>query len=152
MPCCARCWRSHPRCWRGCWRPSQAAPLKIGRQQRATIVAGVDDPWLQNEDALLGAAADLGLEPAQIHRLASGGHHPHLESVSHPEWTARNVNQLLRVIESMIVTAHEPTSSHPGQLAATPGDTLTADEVSRVSSRIGCASWWRSWSRWRGRR
>jgi len=105
-----------------------AAPLKIGRQQRATIVAGVDDPWLQNEAALLGAAADLGLEPAQIHRLASGGHHPHLESVSHPEWTARNVDQLVRVIESMIVTAHEPTSSHPGQVAATPGDTLTADE------------------------
>jgi Protein kinase domain len=80
-------------------------PLKIGRQQNVALIACVDDPWMDNEDALLAAAADLGIERAQIQRMPSGSHFPHLESALHPEWTARNVDQLVRVIESMLVTA-----------------------------------------------
>ncbi len=81
------------------------APLRIGRQQGVALIACVDDPWMRNEKALLKAADDIGLERAQIQRMASGAHFPHLESAKHPEWTARNVDQLVRVIESMLVTA-----------------------------------------------
>jgi pimeloyl-ACP methyl ester carboxylesterase len=87
------------------------APLAIGRQEGVAIVACGDDPWMRNEAALLQAADDLGLERAQIHRMASGAHFPFLESAQHPEWTARNVDQLVRVIESMLVTANASTGS-----------------------------------------
>lgn len=54
---------------------------------------------------------DLGLDRAHVHTLASGGHTPQLPLANPPEWTARNVDEIGRVIQSMMVTAHEQTRS-----------------------------------------
>jgi pimeloyl-ACP methyl ester carboxylesterase len=101
------------------------APLRIGRQQGVALISCVDDPWMQNEEALLSAAQDIGLERAQLQRMASGAHFPFLESAKHPEWTARNVDQLVRVIESMLVTANASTDA-PRQRAGGLSMTDTA--------------------------
>jgi pimeloyl-ACP methyl ester carboxylesterase len=87
------------------------APLRIGRQQGVALIACIDDPWTQDEQALVTAAEDLGLERSQIQRMPTGSHFPFLESATHPEWTARNVDQLVRVIESMLVTANASTDA-----------------------------------------
>jgi hypothetical protein len=103
------------------------APPKVGRQRRLAIIACLDDDWV-DEACLDAAAADLGLEPAQIHRVASGGHSPHLELEDHPEWTARNLDQIVRVIDSMLITAREHTvvSTEPRARSTSEPATETA--------------------------
>jgi pimeloyl-ACP methyl ester carboxylesterase len=103
------------------------SPPKIGRQRRLAIIACLDDDWV-DEACLDAAAADLGLEPAQIHRIPSGGHNPHLELVDHPEWTARNIEGIVRVIDSMLITAREHTmvSTEPRARGTSDEGTETA--------------------------
>jgi len=102
------------------------SPPKIGRQRRLAILACLDDSWIDEPD-LDRVAAELGLGAAQIHRVASGGHSPHLELADHPEWTARNVDQIVRVIDSMLITAREVTvvSTEP---RGTIGSSSSGDE------------------------
>lgn len=107
------------------------APPKLGKQRRLAIFVCLDDDWV-DQDVLDRAAADLGIEPAQIHRTADGGHNPHLELAEHPEWTARNVEQIVRLIDSMLITAREQTvvtSSHESHSSAE--DTVDAQTYTR---------------------
>ena len=92
--------------------------LRVGRQRRVVVVSGADDPWVRNPEIVRRLAEDLGLDRAHVHTLASGGHTPQLPLAMHPEWTARNVNEIGHIIRSMIVTAHERTES-PMDAAAT---------------------------------
>jgi hypothetical protein len=85
--------------------------LHVGRQRRVVLIAGLDDPWVRDGELVRQAAEDLGLDRAHVHTLASGGHTPQLPLANHPEWTARNVDEIGRVIQSMMVTAHEQTRS-----------------------------------------
>jgi hypothetical protein len=117
----------------------RSSPPKIGRQRRLAILACLDDDWI-DEHALDRAAADIGLESVQIHRAASGGHNPHVELADHPEWTARNIDQIVRVIDSMLITAREMTvvSTEPrAGVAPTAGPssneaTATAQTITRA--------------------
>jgi pimeloyl-ACP methyl ester carboxylesterase len=88
--------------------------LRVGPQRRVVLVSGLDDPWVPDVQVVRRAAEDLGLDRAHVHTLASGGHTPQLPLANHPEWTARNVDEIGRVIQSMIVTAHEQTQSPMG--------------------------------------
>lgn len=85
--------------------------LRVGRQRRVVLIWGLDDPWVEDIAAVQRAAEDLGLDPAHVHTLASGGHTPQLPLAMHPEWAARNLDEIGRIIQSMIVTAHERTES-----------------------------------------
>ncbi len=87
--------------------------LRRGRQRRVVLVSGLDDQWVRDLALIRRLADDLGLDPAHVHTLASGGHTPQLPLALHPEWTARNVDEIGRVIQSMLVTAHDPTRSPP---------------------------------------
>ncbi len=89
--------------------------LRVGHQRRVVLISGLDDPWVSDAGFVRRAAEDLGLDRAHVHTLASGGHSPQLPLVRHPEWTARNVDEIGRVIQSMLVTAHERTESYPDE-------------------------------------
>ena len=106
-----------------------AAPPRFGRQRRLAVFTCLDDDWV-DQDALDRAAADLGIEPAQIHRAATGGHSPHVELAEHPEWTARNIDQIVRLIDAMLITAREitltSTGPRSGDLTATAQPTTFA--------------------------
>ncbi|MCA9680164.1 MAG: alpha/beta fold hydrolase, partial [Myxococcales bacterium] len=82
------------------------APPRLGRQSRVAVVVAVDDP-LMDFAALDRAIADVGIAPEHVHRFPDGGHHPHVESAAHPEWSARNGLDLARVIDAMLVSAAE---------------------------------------------
>ena len=99
--------------------------LRIGRQRRVAIISGVDDPLTRTEDILLRAVDALGVDRVHVRRLASGGHSPHLPLATHPEWTARNVHEISRLVQAMILTAHEPT--------VTPTATATASGTVTVT-------------------
>jgi hypothetical protein len=85
-----------------------ATPSQMGRHRRAAVIVAVDDPWLDHA-ALDRVIAEVGIGPAQVHRLPTGGHHPHVESAQYPERSARNLVDIVRVIDAMLVTASQPS-------------------------------------------
>jgi pimeloyl-ACP methyl ester carboxylesterase len=91
-------------------RALASTPAVRGAHQRLAVVACMDDPWMIR-DAFERAVADLGLVAENVHRLPSGGHHPHLENSDRPEHSARNAHDIVRVIDAMLVTAAEAASS-----------------------------------------
>ena len=84
----------------------------------ASVIVSLDDPWM-NFAHLDQVITEVGIEPAQIHRLSSGGHHPHVESREYPERSARNLIDIVRVIDSMLVTASQPSVGSPSLAAPT---------------------------------
>jgi hypothetical protein len=87
-------------------RAVAGAHPRIGRQRRAAIISCVDDPFV--DPAVLDeVVAEMGLERANVHRLPTGGHAPHAELADHPEWSARNHVDLIRIIDQMLIGAHE---------------------------------------------
>lgn len=85
---------------------AHAEPESADRLDRCTIVIGKDDPLTPTWRAL-DALDKLGFPNRSIYRIASGGHTPHMELEEHPEWTMRNVDDLARIVESMLVSARE---------------------------------------------
>lgn len=78
---------------------------KLG-QRRLTLLLGKNDPLI-TENALAAALEDLALSPTQIINLATGGHYPHLESADHPEWTARNVAEIVHLVGQMLLASSQ---------------------------------------------
>jgi hypothetical protein len=95
-----------------------------GGHRRLAVVIGVDDP-LMAHDHLAAIVEDLGVEPAHILRMPDGGHYPHIASAAHPEWTARNTLDLVRLIDTLLVTAGESSAAGSGSPTAL-GSTVPA--------------------------
>jgi alpha-beta hydrolase superfamily lysophospholipase len=108
---------------------------KRGRHRRVALLSGVDDPWVRDRAFIDTAAADLGIDPAHVHLLASGGHSPHVPLAHHPEWTARNVDEISRVIQAMMLTAHEPEATP--SMTVTAGSSLAGPTVMSAASSTG---------------
>lgn len=89
---------------------ARAQPERADRLDRCAIVIGQDDPLTPAWRAL-DALDKLGFPKRSIYRIASGGHNPHMELEEHPEWTMRNVDDLARIVESMLVSAREGAPS-----------------------------------------
>ncbi len=82
----------------------------VGGHRRVAVVVGVDDPLLPHAP-LCRVLDQIGVEPAHVLHLPDGGHYPHVESAAHPEWSARNAVDLARLIDAMLVTAGESTTT-----------------------------------------
>jgi pimeloyl-ACP methyl ester carboxylesterase len=101
------------------WAGVARAVLPAERPRRLSVMATFDDHVFRRS-ALLRATASLGLAEAQIRSLANGGHHPHIESAEHPEWTARNLAEIVHEINTMLLTARcAHTSGMPPALTET---------------------------------
>jgi hypothetical protein len=81
-----------------------------GGHRRLAVVIGIDDPLTEHEK-LGRIVEDLGVEPAHVLRMPDGGHYPHVAAAAHPEWTARNTTDLVRLIDTLLVTAGESSAS-----------------------------------------
>ena len=90
-----------------------------GPHHRLLLLIGDNDP-LVSEPALEAAVRDLGTTPVQLVRLATGGHHPHLESAAHPEWTARNVAEIVYLVSQMLLTASQDSDAPAGSATTVP--------------------------------
>jgi pimeloyl-ACP methyl ester carboxylesterase len=97
--------------WGVAWRlldglcASRPAP---GRHHRLMIMACTDDP-LVRLDVVERAAEELGVGATNLRLFATGGHLPHIENEAHPEWTARNVAELVHLVNTMLLSAREGT-------------------------------------------
>ncbi|RMH40013.1 MAG: hypothetical protein D6689_15060 [Deltaproteobacteria bacterium] len=76
--------------------------------RRCEVVIGARDPWCP-EDVARTALEALEFPAGRYHLMAAGGHLPQIESESHPEWTARNQDDLVRIISNVVVEAHSGT-------------------------------------------
>jgi hypothetical protein len=101
-------------------RALAATPARFGRHRRAALMATLDDTWMEAR-VRVRAAGELGIAPTQIHLLPSGGHLPHVESAHEPAGRARNVADIVRLIDSMLVTASVPSlaSASPSLIGPT---------------------------------
>jgi predicted alpha/beta hydrolase family esterase len=84
---------------------------------RCVVVLSENDP-VAPIDRTLGALGRIGLPEHQIHRLVAEGHVPHGQAAIHPEWTRRNIIELVAIIDHLLVAAREG-SVLPTQVAST---------------------------------
>jgi hypothetical protein len=70
--------------------------------RRVQFIIGVRDPLLAETVIVSQAVQTLGIAAHQVHRFATGGHHPHLEDAEHPEHTARNQDEIARVLDRVV--------------------------------------------------
>ncbi len=97
----------HPSLFTGMFESVLASgPFGKHAQRRLMLLLGENDPLI-TEAALRGALHDLDLSAMQIVRLATGGHYPHLESADHPEWTARNIAEIVYIIGQMSLASSQ---------------------------------------------
>ncbi|MBK7580229.1 MAG: protein kinase [Myxococcales bacterium] len=89
-----------------CRSLARAKPEPSDRLDRCAIVVSTDDP-VAPEAHVRKTLDALGFPPRSIHTITGAGHMPQFQSEEHPEWTLRNVDDLVRIAESMLVSARE---------------------------------------------
>jgi len=107
------------------WSYAGAASAPSERLGRCMILASDLDPVAPME-RMERALAALRFPAGNIQRLIAEAHMPHAEADAHPEWTARNVNDIVGVIDHLVTAAREG-SLQPTQVAST---LLTSDTTS----------------------
>ena len=70
------------------------------------LVFGEKDP-MQPPKAQARLVAEFGGDRDRVHHMGSGGHFPHMPFDEHPEWTARNQDELVRIIGSVLLSSSE---------------------------------------------
>jgi len=88
---------------------AKARPAEGDRLERCAIIVGKDDPLAPEKD-VLEVLARLGVPDRNVHKMASGGHMPHLTEDAHPGWRMRNVDDIVRALESMLLSSREGAS------------------------------------------
>jgi len=95
-----------------------ATPEAYARQRRVALITCLDDP-LTPPALVERIVAAVGIPSPMAHRLETGGHYPYVASRHNPEWQARNLADIVRVIDSMLITAAEPNTTLPTEMAET---------------------------------
>jgi hypothetical protein len=102
---------------RGAGQYARAHPASRDQLERCAVVLSESDPVAPIE-RMTRALTAIGFPAHQIHRLVAQGHMPHGRTTSHPEWTQRNVIELVAIIDHSLVAAREGTVL-PTQVAST---------------------------------
>jgi serine/threonine protein kinase len=82
------------------------ARLPAGALRGVEVVFGDRDPTHPHRVRDVAIARFDGSHD-RMHRMASGGHYPHIASHEHPEWSARNQDELVRIIGSVLLSSVE---------------------------------------------
>jgi serine/threonine protein kinase len=97
---------------------ARSIPAKGDQLHRCMVLLGENDP-VAPARILEPALDELGFPRTHIRRLTTtGGHFPHAEQRMHPEWTMRNVADLVACIGAMLRASSEGTP-HPTEVAST---------------------------------
>ncbi|HEX9100826.1 MAG TPA: alpha/beta fold hydrolase, partial [Polyangia bacterium] len=70
------------------------------------LVFGAQDP-MQPPRAQEKLVALFAGDRDRVHVMASGGHFPHMAFADHPEWSARNQDELVRIIGAVLLSSTE---------------------------------------------
>jgi len=85
---------------------ARARPAGHDHLDRCAILVGKEDP-LAPEKEVLEVLGQLGIPDRNVYKLASGGHMPQLTEDANPGWRTRNVDGVVRVISSMLLSSRE---------------------------------------------
>lgn len=85
---------------------AQTAPHE--QLQRCIVVLSERDPIAPIERSRR-ALAKVGFPAANVFTMVADGHLPHGEAAVHPEWTRRNIAELVGLIDQLLVSAREGT-------------------------------------------
>jgi pimeloyl-ACP methyl ester carboxylesterase len=102
---------------RGMYQMASAQPAPADQLARCAVVLSENDP-VAPIGRMLEALRRLDFPEHQIHRLVAEGHVPHGVSKMHPEWTQRNVIELVAIIDQNLAAARDGTVL-PTQVAST---------------------------------
>jgi hypothetical protein len=102
---------------RGARELARARTAQREQLARCMVVLSERDPVAPLE-RMLAALSRLEFPEHQIHRLVAEGHIPHGPAAMHPEWTQRNIIELVAIIDQLLVAAREG-SVLPTQVAST---------------------------------
>jgi serine/threonine protein kinase len=108
-----------------CAVPSRVEPLR-----RTYFALGVNDPETRADDCDR-ACRLLGIRPERLRWLASGGHCPHIESLSNPEGTLRNRHELVQLVDEALDEV-SPARRGSTEFAETE---LSTDPENRTNAR-----------------
>ncbi|MBW2465443.1 MAG: alpha/beta fold hydrolase, partial [Deltaproteobacteria bacterium] len=105
------------------WALAGARPAPPEELRACTVVTTPDDP-LVSADLARESFSAAGLPDSQWYRLVYGGHFPQLVDDDHPEWVARNVHELVSLVDGVLDRAHT-TARRKGSKETPParGDT-----------------------------
>jgi hypothetical protein len=91
-----------------------ARPAGGDRLERCWLVVCPDDPALP-EEVLLRALGRLGFPDDKVFRLAGGGHFPVRERESRPEWRARNLDDLVGIVDGVVEATRQAGPPPPAR-------------------------------------
>jgi hypothetical protein len=117
-----------------------AAPADPAQLARCTIVVVRGDP-IASEKVLVRALRDLGIGSDRVRRLVGGAHAPQYELAEHPEWTARNVGEIVDYLSERLGRMQgaivEVPSSGPREAAHGRDDVTQVMESGPRARRAG---------------
>jgi serine/threonine-protein kinase len=85
---------------------AEARPAAADQLKRCLIIIGESDP-LAPEPVVAEALATIGFPATHVRRLATSGHYPHAEQSEHPEWTLRNIFDIVSAVTAMLRASSE---------------------------------------------
>jgi serine/threonine-protein kinase len=108
------------------WRLAKAHPADPKELEVCTVVSTPDDPLVESSVAE-EAIATTGIPDTRWFRLVYGGHFPQLVDDDHPEWGARNVHELVSLVDSVLdmTRTTEPREDEAGASVDTGAETQT---------------------------
>lgn len=118
------------------WSLARARPAPASDLALCTVVTTPDDPLVPSAQAARSIAA-CGLSDEQHFKLIYGGHFPQFMDDERPEWGARNIHELVNLIDSITnmprdIVGRRPSNDSNGQAASTEPPTMEAGSQSRA--------------------
>lgn len=110
---------------------AQSKPVGSEQLKRCAIIVVCDDPLLPDA-ILIRALRRLRLPDSHVFRLASGGHVPHAETVGSPESVARNISEIVRMID----VVRESTDYRSSRSSRATADSSCSASTTRAASEV----------------
>ncbi len=103
-----------------------AKPVRGSDATRCAVLLTAVDP-LAPPHVVDQALAELEFPTANVHRFAQGGHFPHCEVQGRPEWTARNIDEMVAILGDL--GRGSPVLGSATDLASTRQATVTVETM-----------------------
>lgn len=114
---------------------SKARPAPPQELRHCTVVTTPDDP-LVSAELSARSIVNAGIPESQWYRLIYGGHFPHLVDEAHPEWGARNVHELVSLVDAVLDKARAESSLKELRRNedSSSGSTIKSSDTEELSS------------------
>jgi pimeloyl-ACP methyl ester carboxylesterase len=114
------------------WLLAGARPAPAEELERCIVVTTPNDPLVTAEHAEKSIAT-AGVPESQWYRLVYGGHFPQLLDDDHPEWGARNVHELVSLVDGVLDRAPSTTGKKSSKKSTAETASNSEDETALLT-------------------